>query len=152
MLTPAARADVDPTLQAQIDALRSACTSMANYIISGQAPRWMTPALLGWSGDLNDWEGIAKAFTREVSNQAFASATADPRSPGTTGDLVVTLTQIDWLACMERAFRMRHTMTRNRCLALTAGRMRGLGGDDGPLACVAEYVSNLVRQSKGATL
>ena len=64
--------------------------------------------------------------------------------------MVVTTTQIDYLAIMERAFRARHTMSRPRAMLHAMGRKAGHGSNTGPLVRgVLEHVRGLVKQSKG---
>ena len=75
---------------------------------------------------------------------------SDVKNPGTSGDLAVTTVQIDLLAAMERAWRMRHTMRRPRTFCHAMGRKNGHGDDSGPLVqCQLEYVRGLTKQSKG---
>ncbi len=149
-MTVKSRVDVDPVFEQQIKALRLACGRAAAAVLEGAQPRWMAPALLGWSGDLNDADGMALPFDRAVANEQFVSAVSDPTSPGTTADLVAATTMIDYLACMERAYRARHTMPRNRALLHAASRLDGHSQEQGALVvCALEYLRRVIRQSKG---
>ena len=149
-MTIKSRVDVDPVFEQQIKALRLACGRVAAAVLSGEQPRWMTPELLGWSGDLNDAAGMSAPFNRAESNEQFVEAIADPSSPGTTADLIAATTMIDYLACMERAYRSRHTMPRNRALLHAARRLSGHAHEQGALVvCALEYVRRILRQAKG---
>lgn len=149
-MTVRARSEVDPVFETQIRALRASCDRLARAILEGGRSRWMLPDLLGWSGDLTDLEGMAKPFSREAANRQFVDAIADPANPGTTADLIATTTQIDYLACLERAFRNRYATPRNRAMLHAAGRLAGQAHESGVLTvCCLEYVRRLVRQAKG---
>lgn len=150
-ITPQARADIDPIFEKQLRALAGACQRFAAFYLAGGVPQWILPDTIGgWSGDLTDHDGMAQAFNHTQSDQWYIDATSDPKNPGTTGDLIVTTTQIDELAIMRRAFLARHAYDRRRCLTLAAGRMEGIGHVNGVLIqCGIEYVNRLVKMSKG---
>lgn len=151
-MTVRSRVDVDPNFELQVRALRAAFGSLADATLTGGQPRWMTPELLGWSGDTEDREGMSAPFARDQANAQFVEAVADPLEPGTTADLVAATTMIDWLACMERAYRARHTMPRNRAALHAASRYAGHASEQGALTtCALEYVRRIVRQAKGDT-
>lgn len=146
------RVDVDPNLDKQIEALRISVASEAAGIMGGTQIFWTRPDLNGWNGDLADLEGISKPFDRSVSNQQFVAATADPDNPGTTGDLVAATLQVDYLAVMERAFRVRHATTHIRAILHSAARRRGHGSQKGVFkTCVLEYIRRVVKLGKGET-
>src|SRR5262245_1755874 len=148
---PRSRADVDPNFESQLRHLAESAKADAEAVKAGGQPKWDMPLLYEWSGELTGWEGRAQPFDRSKANQWFVDAVADNNKSGTVGDLAVTTTQIDYLACMERAFRMRHAMPRNRCLAHAAARRGGHGDPDfGVFAvCGIEYVRRLVKVAKG---
>jgi len=144
-----AKADVDPNFETQVKELQQQNQQLVPEALKGAQPKWLMPKKEGWSGDLFDWEGMHKAFNRDKSNEDFKKAIEDAKSPGTTGDLAVTTTQIDILAVMERAFRARHTMGRPRAFAHAMARRKGHGNDKGPLVqCQLEYVRGLVKESR----
>lgn len=144
-----AKADVDPNFETQVKELQSQNKDLVDPALTGGQTKWLMPRDADWSGDLFDWDGMHKPFNRDASNQAFRDAIKDAKSPGTTGDLVVTTTQIDILAIMERAFRSRHTMSRPRAFAHAMGRRKGHGSDKGPLVqCQLEFVRGLVKESR----
>ncbi len=144
-----AKADMDPVLQKQIKEVQTLSKEESEKRDTGGQVKWLMPDKNGWSGDLFDWQGMAKPFDRSKSNESFIEAIKDPASPGTTGDMIVTTVQIDYLAIMERAFRSRHTHSFPRILTHLAGRKKGHGSNTGPLTVsVLEYVRGLVRESK----
>lgn len=148
---PQAKADIDPVFQTQLEALTRACARAAEFVAQGGIPQWMMPEQLGgWTGDLNDREGMARAFNHDQSDQWYVDATSDAKNPGTTGDLVVATTQIDQLAVMRRAFLARHGYDRRRCLVMMAGRLEGLGSPEGVFAQNIEYINRLLKSSKGS--
>lgn len=111
------------------------------------APRWFRPS--GWDGNLFDFEAMAVPFSRADANAQFVEAVGDSEAPGTSGDIVVTTTQIDYLACLERAFRVRHGLRRSRAVAHLLARLKAHGDDRGPLVqCALEYIRNVLKQTK----
>lgn len=148
-IQPQKYADVDPNFQRQVTQLKDTAAqewSQANQ--AGQV-RWMRPILGGYGGDLWDWEGMKEPFQREQANQWYLDATSDPLKPGRVGDAMITTTQIDYLAAMERAYRARHTMSFPRAVAQHTGRRRfGHAVDKGVfLRGVLEYVRDLIKQT-----
>lgn len=148
-VTPAANAAVDPNLEIQLKSLETQANAEQQAVLQGNQAQWMMPVLVNWSGDLFDFTGMHSPFNRDQSNNWFVDAISDPDNPGTTGDLVLTTLQVDWMACAERAFRARHTMRRPRAVAHAMGRKAGHGDDKGPLVqCVLEYLRGLATESK----
>lgn len=114
---------------------------------SGGQVRWFRPD--GWDGDLFNFVGMHAPFSRDDANQQYLDAVKDPANPGTTGDVVAATTQIDFLACLERAFRVRHTLRRPRAMAHMMGRMAGHASEHGPLVqCGLEYVRAVLKQAR----
>lgn len=151
-MTVRSRVDVDPVFEKQIKALQQAFKTAAEAVLEGKQPGWMTPEKLGWDGDLSNLVGMALMFDRSTATNQFAEAISDPAEPGTTADLIAATTMIDWLACMERAYRSRHTMPRNRAMLHAANRMSGHGNDNGALvvSCL-EYLRRIVAGAKRET-
>lgn len=151
-MTVRSRVDVDPVFEKQINALRQAFQKAAEAVLEGKQPGWMTPEKLGWDGDLSNLVGMALMFDRSTATNQFVEAVSDPTNPGTSADLIAATTMIDWLACMERAFRNRHTMPRNRAMLHAANRMRGHGSENGALVTSGlEYLRRLIASAKGQT-
>lgn len=146
------RVDVDPNIEKQIEALRVSVEREARGILTGEQTVWTRPELNGWSGDLTDIDDMSKPFSRDIANQQFVDAIADPDNPGTTGDLASATVQVDYLAVMERAFRIRHGTTHIRAILHSAARRRGHGDAKGVFkTCVLEYIRRLVKLGKGET-
>lgn len=106
-------------------------------------PVWELPPLNGWSGDPLDIPGTVKAFDRSDANNNYAQLLADGSNPGTTGDAIALKTQIDYVGCMERAFRARHA-TPVRCLAHNSARRVGHGHPAGVLMQVINYAQSVL--------
>lgn len=149
MAKATSKADVDPNFETQVKELQTQNAAIAPAALLGQQTQWLMPKHADWTGDLFDWDNMGKPFNRDASNKAFRDAISDAKSPGTTGDMAVTTTQIDILAIMERSFRARHTMSRPRAFAHAMGRRKGHGNDKGPLVqCQLEYIRGLVKESR----
>lgn len=147
--TPRPKADVDPNLEAQVKGLQKQAAAAVPLALTGGPAKWMMPEKNQWSGDLFDWDGISSPFNADKANQWYGDAVKDPTSPGAGGDLVVTQTAVDYLACLERSFRSRHLMRRPRAFAHAMGRKKGHGHDKGPLVqCVLEFLRGLVKETK----
>lgn len=127
------RSDISETLQRQVRRLMQLNKAAGEALQQGEAAPWQSPEPLGWSGDLDDREGMAKAFSRDQVNDWFAEAIRDPASSGSTGDLIGTSAQVAVLSAMERAYRMRH-QDDLRTLLFDSAAARGLGSPTGPLS------------------
>ncbi len=146
--------DVDKNFYRQLVALQRQAKEHYDKGKNNQPAGWMMPdkGSSGWEGDLFDWETmIKKVFERDQANEQFKSAVRDPYRPGNTGDLVITTTQIDYLATMGRAFAMRHTMRWPRAMAHAIARRRAQGDQKLGLFQngILEYVRGLVRHASG---
>ncbi len=141
------KADVDPNFEKQLRRLKEDARANGDALAAGGQTRWARP--VGFDGDVFDYDGMHTAFTRDKANQDFVAAVANPDSPGVSGDLVTTTTQIDYLACLERAYRMRHAGGMPRLLLHGAGAMKGAGSDQGVYTlCGVEFVRRLVAEAK----
>jgi len=143
------RTGVEPVLKEQLESFQQQMKAQYSKRLAGQQTKWTMPELKDWSGDLFDWNGMHKPFDRSWSNDKFIEAIKTPSEPGTTYDMVIATTQIDYLACMERAFRHRHTFSRPRMLLHTCARHYGYSHDSGPLIQgVLEYISGMDKANK----
>lgn len=144
-----AKVDMDPVYQRRLEELRDAAAAeYAARAVGGRAV-WLRPG--DWNGAVHDFVGMEVPFSRLAANDDFVDAVKDQNSPGVPGDLISSTTMIEYLACMERAFRLRHTMQRPRAMAHTIGRKLGHGNNAGPFIQNAlEYVRALIQQSKVA--
>ena len=90
-------------------------------------------------------------FRRTKPNEEFIDKTLNPDDPGNHGDIMMCITQIDYLSVMERAFRARHTVTFPRNVAHHCSRKAGEGDEAGPLQYgVLDYLKELKKVSAGS--
>jgi len=144
------KSDIDPVFREQCEEHKTQAKDEYDTRKKGEQYKWLMPVKRDWSGDLFDWEGMKSPFDREKSNQWYKEATESPTSPGRSGDLIITTTQIAYLAVMERAFRARHTYRFPRCVAQHLGRRKGHGTKYGAFRWAAiEYVQGIIRQTSG---
>ena len=149
--TPSAqsKAEVDPNFEGQIRRLRDRAKEEGQARENNTQTQWLMPEKKDWDGDLFPIEGLSEPFIRDEANDKFEEATKDADSSGVVGDLIVTTLQVDYLACMERAFRCRHTMRRPRAMAHMTGRRKGHGEEKGTLTQAhLEYIRNLIKRSQ----
>lgn len=149
--TPSAtsKVQVDPNFEGQIRQLRQRAKEESEALRNGGQTQWLMPDSDQWAGDLFDIEALSEPFVREQANDQFEEATKDPTDSGVVGDLITTTLQVDYLACMERAFRARHTMRRPRTFAHAASRKRGHGDERGTLTQAnLEYIRNTIALSQ----
>lgn len=145
--TPQSKSDVDPNFEKQLRKLKTDSQTNGDALQQNEQTQWFRPE--GWNGDVWDYDGMHEPFDRQKANSDFVQAIANPNSPGTSGDLIVATTQIDYLACLERAFRVRHAMPAPRLMMHAAGTMKGNGNDQGVFSlCGIEYIRRLVREAK----
>lgn len=144
---PVSKVNMDPNFEKQLRKLRTDAAAEAAGRITGDQVKWDRPD--GWAGDPFDYDGLHTPFSREQANQEMVLAIKDAKNPGTTGDVVAASTMINRLSCMERAFKVRHTLRRCRGTAHLASRKQGHGSEKGPYAQLGtEYVRALLRQAK----
>lgn len=139
---------MDPNFEKRLRDLQQAAKAEYEGQSSGAGTtHWFRPQ--EWTGDVFKLEALHEPFDRKKANEDYQKAVKDPEAPGTTGDVVATTTMIDYLAAMEAAFRVRHTMRRPRAMAHMLGRKRGHGSEKGPLIqCGVEYLRGVLKQSK----
>jgi len=144
------KADVDTEVfEPIIRRLRERAKEEAEARTKNNQTQWLMPEMENWDGNLFNIEGLSDPFKRDKLGEMFDDATKDGDDSGAVGDLQAITLQTDWLACMERAFRARHTMRRPRAMAHMTGRRRGHGNDRGVLTqCVLEYVRNVVKSTQ----
>ena len=141
------RAGVDQGLESLVTSVRTQAAAEADARNAGNPTKWMRPPLQGWSGDLFDYAGIAKAFDSETVSGYATDAVADSAAPGTSGDLTLATLQLDVLGAMERSWRERN-MGRARAIAHMSGRKYGHGHERGTLVNVIEYLRDLAAKNK----
>ena len=145
--SPVRQADVDPVFYKQLMAQRQQAEDEYKQRADGKPVKWNMPEKYKWKGSPFDWEGMRLPFSRAEANKAFVNAINKPGKPGTSGDLIITSLQVDWLSTMERAFRARHTSSWPRMAAQALGRRRGQGNQESGLFTrgILEYIRGLIR-------
>lgn len=102
----------------------------------------------GWDGDVFNIMDMGKPWATSEMADDVIKAITDDQSPGVVGDLIASVTQGDWLATQERAFRQRHA-TKVRASMHAAARRYGHGHEAGLFAKGAmNYVKQIVKMSK----
>jgi hypothetical protein len=154
MADPSAKVDMDPNFENRLRDLKAQAAQEYEARSRGEQVLWFRP--LGPDGQPVpvppfDWEALAVPFSRQASNDGYAAACADPDAPGVTGDLIAATTMVDYLACLERAYRMRHTMTRPRAVCHLLGRKRGQGIDLGGFGATIQYLRAVLAQARTNT-
>lgn len=141
------KADMDPNFEKQLKKLRDHAKEQYDARKSGGQTKWFRPK--HWEGDPTDLDGFIPPFDRDTSNDALVNAISDPKSPGTTGDVVACSVMINYLSMLQRAMVVRHTMRRVRATAHMMGRDKGHGDDQGPFIQLGlEYVRGILKQAK----
>ncbi len=145
---PSPKSDVRDGFREQLNKLSEVADANHKAAKMEGQRMWAAPELKGWSGDLFDLEGMAKAFDRKEMHEDYLNAIKDAESPGVTGDLAAAQLQGDWLASLERAYRRRHaSAVRSRMHA--AGRLYGHGHEKGMLKQgVMKWIEGIVKNSK----
>lgn len=143
------KAEVRDNFRKQIDKLKENAdhNDKADRLEPPEPRRnWERPK--DWGGDPTDLQGMATPFDRSQNNDDFVQAVSDGQNPGTTGDMIVSTLQIDYLAMQERAFRCRYcSYVRGRMHAV--GRRKGHGNSSGLFSkAVLGYVEGLLGMSK----
>ena len=123
-------------------AAQSAASSKATLGLQGR--EWMWPEELATAGP-HSIEAITQAFDREDLNTRYKQIIEESGGAGTAGS---AKTQIDELAAMERAFRMRH-LSSIRGFMMGAARRRGHGHPQGVFNAIRNNAVDL-NQTGGA--
>jgi hypothetical protein len=132
-------ADPSRTFQQLLTTLRDAAKADGDAALSGAAPTWFLPP--DWPGDPFDPDGFAAAFQREDLNAAVEEAL---NGDAPMAELAGYKLQIDYIATLERAFRMRHASPA-ALAAMAAARRRGHGRDGGVfVGGVLRYVQDVL--------
>lgn len=146
-IEPVAKVDMDPNFEARLRELRAHAAAETAQRSQGDPVPWNRPAPA--TSSLFRFQALETAFRRTAANQQCVDAVKDPKAPGTTGDIVAGTTMIEALACLERAYRMRHTMRRPRAVAHAASRLRGHGDPNGAFGRNGvEYVRQILKQAR----
>lgn len=132
---------LDPTFVTNVETLRVHSGVIASALTNSVLREWYLGGP-GWSGDPLDIEGIRLAFARDGAGLIYGVSLASPDGSG--GDAASAKLQSDYLACLERAFRLRHA-TPVRCAMHAAARRLGHGtAGVGVFGRIAAYAQDLI--------
>jgi hypothetical protein len=96
----------DPTLEKQVDKLIKDNKAVADATLQyGTGREWIHGSN---DYELTDISGLKEPFKREDLQANYAIVMSD-LDPGTAADKAAIKFQSDYLAAMERAYRLRHT-------------------------------------------
>lgn len=127
---PAPIASVSPSFHATLNALIASSLAVGDGLAGTGTREWQAPPTGAWSGDPYDIPGLSQAFDRSDLNADFEKIISDSKNPGTAGDAIATKAQVDYLACMERAYRAK-SASPVRLLIVSGARRRGHGSPVG---------------------
>lgn len=145
---PSAKVNMDPNFEKRFRDLQDHAKEEEQERKQANQVKWFRPE--GWDGDLSKVEMSENPFSRQQANDEGVQSISSPQSPGVTGDVVAAVTQIEALAVMERAFRVRHFMSRPRAIAHMLSRKKGHGDSKGAFGeNGVEYVRALMKASRG---
>lgn len=86
------------------------------------------------------------AWDRYEINKVYSGEVLAGTGPagGTVGDLIAMKTQNDFMACEERAFRLRHA-SYTRCAALMHGRLAGTRENNSVFSVLKTSLANTIQ-------
>lgn len=146
-IVPVSVVDVDPIFEKRTRDMQSHAAQAEPAYRKAEQLQWQRPS--DWNGDVFDYDSPTPSFDTSKVEEQFIQAHSDAKKPGTTGDVITAITQVDYVDTMERALRARHLYPLPRCMALLAGRKRGHGSPNGVFANVTRnYVRRLSKQAK----
>ena len=140
-------ADARDNFQNQLTATKNAAAN-SHQALCGLAQRKQHEVEKnGWDGNL--FNITSDVFDRSENTADVETAIKDVTAPGVSGDLTVSCLQGDYLASMERAFRLRHSTSIRRQLH-AAARRKGHGDETGVLirGVLDMVIGNILKQSK----
>lgn len=151
----ASKGKISSVLNAQIDKLVEYALKMEAALCNTGHPDFFIPDVSAaatntsaWTGDTLDIDSL-NSFSREELATQFRNAVKDANNPGAVGDMITTILQGDFLAQMERAFRLRHS-TAVRLRMHSAGRHRGHGHVNGVFRQgLTNYLKQLLKLASG---
>jgi hypothetical protein len=115
------------------------CTGRA--LNNKEQNKWFIPDKSKWSGDPLKIPEIEKAFDREKINENYRDLIKDADAIGTTGETTVLKQQLDYVAALERAYRLRHA-TSIRCALHNSVRREAHGHNKGVFQRVLTLVTD----------
>jgi len=127
------KASFSPNFVSHIQKLAAIAKQNGQADISSGQRKWNQPGIvMGWSGDQLDITGMNLAFDRKDLNAMHNDiiSTAGQSNGGRIADSMLAKRQADYMACEERAYRLRHA-TSVRCSVHSAAREIAHGMDSG---------------------
>jgi len=144
------KSGMDPKLQQLIEEIVKQAKDEAKERKQNKQVKWRMPPKAGWDGDIFKWQQMDKPFDSKKSNDDLKKTVKSPDNPGNVGDLVNTMTQLEYLAMAERGFRARHSMTFTRGIAHATARQNGFSKDKGPFKMsVLKYLEDIQKMMAG---
>jgi len=133
----------------QIDRLCEWSTAFGKETTNNGQSDWYVPP--GEAPDLQDWESLSDSFDRTALVQDMASILESKSSIGVDGDYALVQLQHDFIAVLERAYRLRHSSF-CRCMAMSAGRAAGHGNSGGPIQMLLRgYLERIEKANKDSS-
>jgi hypothetical protein len=147
-IRPKSNTDVRSRFTAQVKATAESAENMQKALRNLEQRKQRKVDKNGWDGDVFNIKDMNKPWDRKEIEEDVIKSIKDGDNPGVVGDLISSVTQGDWLATQERAFRARH-QTKIRASMHAAARRRGHGHASGLfLKGLVNYVKFIVKQSK----
>jgi hypothetical protein len=132
---------VSPRFVASLSAMIDHAVAQCSHAVNGGRPAWFRGQQSTWSGEVLDVDAIASAFDRSSIGEAYSEAVA---GGGTVGAAASSKMQSDYLAMMERSFRMRHLSPVRSALHAATRRLGHSDTNRGVIARVGKYAQDLL--------
>jgi hypothetical protein len=133
---------VDDTFAAKLEDLAASAVNAGDAALNEDLRQWIFADDDAWDGDPLDVADISNLFDRSNLGEMYSEAfTSDD---GSAGDAEAAKIQSDYLASMERAFRLRHRTPISRAMN-AASRKYGQGDDSvGLFARTSSYIEDVL--------
>lgn len=146
---PSGVASVHRTYTTQVARLREYAERDHQALRLKEAPVYYWPEDSAHPVSIHDPASFGKPYDREEIHQDFRDAVRGGSQQGAAGDFSVVVVQGDFLASLERAFRMRH-LGPVRARLHAAGRRRGHGHVNGVYSAgLSTYLTEIELEAKG---
>ncbi len=132
---------VSPKFVASLAAMIDHAVAQCSHAVNGGRPSWFRGQQTSWSGEVLDVDAIATAFDRSAVGESYSEAIA---GGGTVGAAASSKLQSDYLAMMERSFRLRHLSPIRSSLHAATRRLGHSDAARGVIARVGKYAQDLL--------
>lgn len=132
---------VAEVFQKNIEKLQAVCGKQGDGVLGTERRVWFVGDLDLWDGRVTDPTLIGGAFDRTTISDEYVAALEE--EGGTVGELSATKMQCDYVASMERAFRLRFTNS-VRAKFHAAARRKGHSAEKGVLARTMTFAQELI--------